>query len=117
MPTYVVRDGKAIRRVPPVSRDNLWVSYYCRNNPPVPGLNRIKEEQAASLSTWTKNPNLGLRLCQMDQTLVNCFFDRGGTPGNGKFLKQTLDVGLHRPFGNPKFVPDGLIAVAFSYEA
>jgi hypothetical protein len=55
--------------------------------------------------------------CQMDQALVNRLFDRGGAPGNVKLLKQTLDVGLHRPFGDPKFVPDGFVAVAFRDES
>ena len=69
-----------------------------------------------TLSTWKKNPNYRSSLCQMDQTLVNGLSHRGGAAGNVKLLKQTLDVGLHRPFSNPKFVPDGLVAVAFSNE-
>src|SRR6266404_8581499 len=49
----------------------------------------------------------------MDQTLVNGLSHCGSTAGNVKLLKHTLDVGLHRPFSNPKFVPDDLIALAF----
>jgi hypothetical protein len=77
---------------------------------------RIKEGQVEDASSCAKDPNSGSRLCQVDQTLVDRLFDRSGASGNVKLLKQTLDVGFHRPFSNPKFVPDGLIAVAFSNE-
>lgn len=97
----------------PVSRDKLWVGCDFRKNLPIPRPYRIREGQVGSVSAYAKYPNRGSRLCQMDQTLVNCFFDRGGAAGSIEFLKQTFDVGLHRPFGYPKFVSDGFVTVAF----
>ena len=99
------------------SRDKLGISYDFGNNPFVARPNRIRGGQVSPMSGCAKDLNSGSRLCQMDETLVNCLFDSGGAPGNVKLFEQTFDVGFHRPFGNPEFVPDGLIAIAFGNQS
>ena len=44
----------------------------------------------------TLNKGVSPSLCQMDQTAMNRFFNRGGASRSFKLVKQTLDVRLYR---------------------